>query len=169
MKSPSYVFVLQVWTMGGPCAMLSAHSILLEFSIMLALNHSLQQNEEQDLLWLQPNSCFHGRAGLHVSPVVICILKRAANYIAAALTSFCCLRISKHRDTCDELAVPEIQEQARLAPPWRHNDLPSPKQPSATFTTWGRCIFHLRLQQEDFAKMTLLKSWSRLLVLKYFS
>lgn len=61
-----------------------SHGTLLGLSIMLDLNHSLQQNEEQDRLWLQPNSCFHGRAELHMSPAVICMLKRAANYIAPA-------------------------------------------------------------------------------------
>lgn len=68
-----------------------------------------------------------------MSPVVIYTLKRPANYIAVAPASFCSLGISKHQDTCKliELIVPEIQEQCRLTPPQRDNDLPSPKQPSA--------------------------------------
>lgn len=61
-----------------------SHGALLGLSITLDLSHSLQQKEEQNLLQLQPNSCFHGRAGLHVSPVFTCMLKRVANYIATA-------------------------------------------------------------------------------------
>lgn len=123
-----------------------SHGTLLGFSIALDLNHSLQQNEEQDLLWLQPNSCFHGRAGLHMNPVAICILKRAANYIATSWArqnpcSISCLRISKHQDICDELLVPEIQEQPRLSPSWRDNDPPSPKQSSALNSQPQRGVF----------------------------
>lgn len=114
-------------------------------------------------MWLQPNSC---RAGLHMSPVVICMLKKLLitllqhEQVSAAWES---------PSTCDELIVPEIQEQPRLTPPWRDNNLPSPKQsPALNLPTWGRCVFHFRFQQEDFAKMSLLKSWSGLLVLKSF-
>lgn len=53
-----------------------------------------------------------------MSSVVIHMFKRAANYIATALASFCYLRISKHLDTCDELIVPEIQGQPLLGLPF---------------------------------------------------
>lgn len=113
-----------------------SHGALSGLSITLDFSHSLLQNEEQNPLWLQPNSYFHGRAGLHMSPVLICILKRAANYIATAWArqqpcGICCLRNSKHQEACDELILPVIQEQLKLTGPWRDNDLPSPKQPSA--------------------------------------
>lgn len=63
----------------APCAMLSAHSILLEFSIILDLNHSLQQDEEQDVITaqlLQSRTPHEPSSHLHV--------KKAANYIATA-------------------------------------------------------------------------------------
>lgn len=161
----------------APCAILSAHSILLEswhsprVQRHVGLKHSLEQNEEQDLLWLQLNSCFQGRAGLYLSSVIIHMFKRAANYIATAGASFCCLRISKHLDTCDELIVPEIQEQPLLGLLFLQGQWPAFSKAtfSFEFPTWGSCIFHLRFQEEDFAKMTLQKSWSGLLVLKHFS
>lgn len=132
---PRWVHRTPYWSHGG----LSALSITLD------LNHSLQQNEEQNLLWLQPNSRFHGRSGLHVSPALICILKRAANYIATAGArqqpcSICCLRNSKHQEACDEPILLAIQEQLKFTGPSRDNDLPSPKQPSALNSPPGRGV-----------------------------
>lgn len=120
MESTSYVFVLQIWAMDGTLC----HSECTQHLIgVMGLSWGsascwtkTQQNE--DLLWLQLNSCFHGRTGLHMSSVVIHMFKRAANYIATALASFCYLRISKHLDTCDELIVPEIQGQPLLGLPF---------------------------------------------------
>lgn len=122
-----------------------SHGPLSGPSITLDLSHSLQQNEEQNLLQLQPHSCFHGRAGLCVSPVLICILKRAANYIATARArqqpcGICCLRISKHQEACDDLILPAIQDQPKLTGPWRDNDLPSAKQPLALNSPAGRGV-----------------------------
>lgn len=104
------------WVHRAAC---SSHGALWGFSIMLDLSHSLQQNEEQNLLQLQSNSCFHGKAGLPMSPVLICLLKRAANYIAAAWArqqpcGVCCLRISKHQEARDELIFSVIQEHLSL-------------------------------------------------------
>lgn len=80
-----------------------------------------------------------------MSPVFICILKRAANYIATAWAKqqpcgICCLRISKHRVASDELIYPAIQKQPKRTAPWRDNDLPSAKQPSPMNSPLGRGV-----------------------------
>lgn len=101
----------------------------------------------KNLLWLWPGSCFYGRTGLHVSSVLICILKRAANYIATAwarrqlhVCRICCLRFSRLWQAWDGQKLPAIQEQHEPSCPWRGNGLPSPQQPSALISSPGRGV-----------------------------
>lgn len=80
-----------------------------------------------------------------MNPVLICILKRAANYIATAwarrqLCRICCLRFSRIRQAWDDQQLPVTQEQCEPTYPWRGNGLPSPQQPSALISSPGRGV-----------------------------
>lgn len=102
-------------------------------------------HSKKNLLWLWPNFYFHARARLYVSPAFTCILKRTANYIATAwVRQQPChlhrLRFSKLWEAWDVQQRSATQEQPELTCPWKGNDLPSPKQPSALIFPPGRGV-----------------------------